>query len=163
MVPIYRQGIMAPQEAPDGAPGVPPLKPGAVTWTPDGQPCGPTFSTLTDQQKAAGYTFVTLYPTMYIVAHVDHVRAVRLDPTGPETTRLTAEWLFPPETLAQPGFDAAAIAAFALTVMEEDGQAAEMNQRGLRSPAFASATLMPQEFDIHRFHRWVLSRLELTP
>lgn len=160
MVPIYRQGIMSPAEAHDGAPGVAPLKPGAVTWTPDGQPCGPVFDRLTPDQRDAGYTFVTLWPTMYVVAHVDYVRAVRLDPTGPETTRLTAEWLFPAETLAQPGFDAARVASFALTVMDEDGWASEMNQRGLRSPAFSRGTLMPEEFDIHRFHTWVLSRLE---
>lgn len=163
MVPIYRQGIMSAAEPADGAPGVPPLKPGAVTWTSDGQPCGPTFNTLTEQQKNAGYTFVTLYPTMYVVAHVDYVRAVRLDPTGPETTRLTAEWYFPAATLAQPGFDAARVAYFALTVMDEDGWAAEVNQRGIRSPSFTRGTLMPEEFDIHRFHGWVLSRMETTP
>ena len=73
---------------------------------------------------------------MYVVAHVDYVRSVRLTPLGPERTRLIAEWLFPPETLAQPGFDAADVAAFAKIVMEQDGAASEMNQRGLRSPAY---------------------------
>ncbi len=163
MVPIYRQGVMSPEETTGWqAPAPGNLKPGAQTWTMDGQPCGPTFPGLTPAQRQAGYTFVTFYPTMYVVAHVDYVRAVRLEPTGPETTRLTAEWLFPPETLAQPGFDAAAVAAFATLVLDQDGAAAEMNQRGLRSPAYAGATLMPQEFDIARFHRWVLDRMKET-
>ena len=166
LVPVYRQGIMSAQEAPDWQPGTPAtgnLKPGARTWTMDGQPCGPAFPGLTPAQRRAGYTFVTLYPTMYVVAHIDYVRAVRLEPTGPETTRLTAEWLFPPATLAQPGFDAAKVASFATLVLDQDGAAAEMNQRGLRSPAYVRATLMPQEFDIARFHQWVLHRMETTP
>jgi glycine betaine catabolism A len=165
MVPVYRQGVMSPDELPGGRPAMPQraLKPGAQTWTMDGAPCGPAFPGLTDAERDAGYTFVTLYPTMFVVAHVDYVRAVRLEPTGPQTTRLTAEWLFAPETLAQPGFDAAAVAAFATLVLDQDAQAAEINQRGLRSPAFTRATLMPQEFDIARFHQWVRDRLETTP
>ena len=164
MVPVYKQGVMSPAEAPGWQPPSPGnLKPGARTWTMDGQPCGPAFANLTEAQRLAGYTFVTLYPTMYVVAHIDHVRAVRLEPTGPETTRLTAEWLFPPDTLAQPGFDAAQVAAFATIVLDQDGAAAAINQRGLRSPAYTSATLMPQEFDIARFHQWVQHLMETTP
>jgi len=162
MVPQYGRGIMSQPEEPGWTPADPPrpnLRPGAVTWTPDGQPCGPVFPGLTPEESHAGYTFVTLYPTMYIVAHVDHVRFVTLAPTGPETTRLTATWLFPAETLAQPGFDAARVASFATRVIDEDGAACEMNQRGLRSPGYRQGRLMPQEYDIARFHRWVTDRL----
>lgn len=165
-VPVYAKGVMAWNEAPgwrpDAAPG-PALEEGAESWTPDGTLCGPAFPGLTPAQREAGAVFVTLYPTAYIVAHPDHARVVSLTPTGPATTRLTAEWLFPPETLAQPSFDAAAVAAFATTVIDQDGAASEMNQRGLTSPGFDRARLMPQEFDIHRFHRWVLDALEGEP
>lgn len=163
MVPIYGKGIMSAPEAPDWTPDQPPppnLKPGAQTWTMSGQPCGPTFPGLTPAQRQAGYTFVTLYPTTYIVAHIDHVRAVRLEPLGPQRTRLVAEWYFTPETLAQPGFDAAKVAAFASIVLQQDGDAVEMNQRGIRSPAYEKGRLMPQEFDIHRFHNWVLTQIK---
>jgi Rieske 2Fe-2S family protein len=159
MVPIYRHGVMSPGERPS-ADVAQALRPGAVTWTPDGQPCGPVFADLTDAERVAGHTFVTLYPTVYIVAHVDYVRSVRLEPLGPEATRLTAAWLFPPATLAQPGFDAGRVAAFAQRVLDQDADAAEMNQRGLRSPAHGEGTLMPEEFDIRRFHLWVLDRIE---
>ena len=98
-----------------------------------------------------------------MVAHVDYVRAVRLEPIGPEQTRLTAEWYFAPETLAQPGFDAAKVAAFATIVLDQDGAAAELNQRGLRSPAFTRATLMPEEYEIARFHAWVRAHLVACP
>jgi glycine betaine catabolism A len=120
-------------------PAGPALREGAESWTPDGAPCGPVFPGLTEAEKRAGYQFVTLWPSTYVVAHVDHVRAVRLVPLGPERTRLVAEWYFPPGTLAQPGFDAGEVAEFAENRDGQDGAASEMNQRGIRSPAFPAA------------------------
>ncbi len=138
---------------------IPNLRPGAETWTADGKPCGPVFPKLSAAQRLSGYTFVTIFPTIYIVAHVDYVRAVRIEPTGPETMRLTAEWYFPAETLAQPGFDAKEVAAFAAMVMQEDAEVAELNQRGLRSPAYSHGRLMPEEYAIRDFRDWVLREM----
>ncbi|AWD22781.1 aromatic ring-hydroxylating oxygenase subunit alpha [Fuscovulum blasticum] len=166
MVPIYGSGIMGASEALGWTPDQPApraLKPGAESWTMTGAPCGPAFPGLTAAERDAGYSFVTLWPSVYVVAHVDYVRSVRLVPLGPERTRLIAEWHFAPETLAQPGFDPAAVAAFAKIVMEQDGAASEMNQRGMRSPAFRAARLMPEEYEIHRFHQWVLRQMEDRP
>ena len=80
------------------------------------------------------------------------MRSVRLEPVSATQTKLIAEWYFPPETTSQPGFDAANIAAFSQLVLDQDGNAAEMNQRGIASPAFKTARLMPQEYAIHQFH-----------
>ena len=166
MVPIYRKGIMSAQESqgwtPD-TPNPPALKEGARSWTMTGAPCGPEFPDLTPDERANGFNFVTVYPTMYIIAHIDHVRCVTLTPMGPERTRLKAEWLFSEETLAQPGFSAEQVAEFATIVMQQDGLACEMNQRGLRSQRFRQARLMPQEFDIHHFHQWVRAQMAALP
>jgi Rieske 2Fe-2S family protein len=35
-----------------------------------------------------------------------------------------------------------------------------MNQRGLKSERFARGRLMPQEFDILRFHDWVRGQMD---
>ncbi|MGV8986863.1 MAG: aromatic ring-hydroxylating oxygenase subunit alpha [Cypionkella sp.] len=160
MVPVYARGIMAREEVANPSESGTKLKAGAQSWTPSGAPCGPVFPDLTERQRLAGANFVTLWPTGYIVAHVDHVRAVRLEPVSASQTRLVAEWHFGPETLAQPGFDAAKIAAFAQLVLDQDGDATEMNQRGMTSPAFTAGRLMPQEYDIHRFHQWVRQQME---
>jgi Rieske 2Fe-2S family protein len=166
MVPVYRRGIMSPSEDPAWTPETPPeraLKPGARTWTTSGRPSGPEFPGLTQAERDAGFTFVTCLPSLFIVAHVDYVRAVSLKALGPERTELRAEWLFPAETLAAPGFDLEAVTGFATTVMLQDAAACEMNQRGLRSSRFERGTLMPQEFDIHRFHEWVRRRTAGRP
>lgn len=164
LVPVYRQGIMAPDEASDWTPETPRpdanLKPGAASWTATGAPCGPEFPDLTPEERANGYNFVTLWPTMFVVAHVDYVRSVTLTPIGPETTRLTVEWYFAPETLAQPGFDPEAVAAFAKIVLAQDAEVAEMNQRGLRSDRFVKGRLMPQEYYLAKFQGWVRRRME---
>jgi Rieske 2Fe-2S family protein len=165
MVPVYGRGIMGETEAlgwtPDD-PAHPNLRKGAQSWTPDGGICGPVFARLTAAERQAGHTFVTLWPSAYVVAHADYVRSVRTVPMGPEQTRLIAEWYFPAETLAQPGFDAAHVAAFAKIVMRQDGEASEMNQRGMRSPSFKAARLMPEEYEIHRFQQWIVAEMEAT-
>lgn len=158
-VPIYRRGVMSPEELPEGVPSGPSLADGARTWTVSGAPCGPEFPDLTEAERTAGHTFVTVYPAMFLVAHVDFVRTVRLTPLGPETTRLTAEWLFAPEAMTAPGFDLSQAVDFAARVLAEDGAACEMNQRGLREGGITAARLMPQEFDIKAFHDWVRERM----
>ncbi|HEV7254936.1 MAG TPA: aromatic ring-hydroxylating dioxygenase subunit alpha [Mesorhizobium sp.] len=162
-VPIYAKGYMAPNEDPDWEPeraqSEPVLKPGRRTWTVDGRACGPEFADLTDAEREAGHTFVTLLPSVFVCAHVDYVRAVRVTPVGPEETELRVEWLFAPETLQAPGFDLANVVDFATTVLNEDSAACEMNQRGLRSSRYRGGTLMPQEFDLFRFHEWIRQRM----
>ena len=159
MVPVYGKGIMAPNEdvnwTPEAAQPAHGLKAGARSWTVNGQPCGPEFPDLTDAQRDAGHTFVTLLPNAFIVAHVDYVRIVTVTPLAPEKTELKAEWLFLRETMEAPGFDLANVVDFARTVMLQDGGACEINQRGLRNAAFERGRLMPQEFDVYRFHKWL--------
>jgi Rieske 2Fe-2S family protein len=163
MVSVYSKGYMAPNEAPGWTPETElediALKSGARTWSMNGQLCGPEFPDLTEAERMAGQLFVTLLPTMFIVAHADYVRAVSLRPLGPERTELRAEWLFLPETLERPDFDLANVVDFATLVMSQDGTACEMNQRGLRSAKYTHGTLMPQEFDVYRFQQWVRKNL----
>ena len=84
---------------------------------------------------------------------VDDVHGLK--PLGPEETELTAEWLFLPEALASPQFDLDNIVGFATQVLEEDAAVCELNQRGLRSNRHGAGVLMPEEYDIKRFHDWV--------
>jgi Rieske 2Fe-2S family protein len=163
MVPVYRTGVSTAGEAhtvpafsgsrdPAAADGV---RTGAETWSMDGCIHGARFSGLSAEEIAVGYVFVMAWPTMYIVAHPDYVRLVSFLPLGPEHVQLTAEWLFPAETLRMPDFDLRNVTAFATMVMEQDGRASELNQSGLRSLQHRRGMLVPQEQDIARFHHWV--------
>jgi Rieske 2Fe-2S family protein len=45
-------------------------------------------------------------------------------------------------------------------VLRQDAEVVEMNQRGLRSPAYKGGTLMPEEYAIRQFDEWVLDQME---
>jgi Rieske 2Fe-2S family protein len=96
---------------------------------------------------------------MFVVAHPDHVRIVSLSPLGVAGTRLTAEWLFAPETLAHEGFDMGNVTEFGALVMTQDAAVCELNQRGLRSIRHEHGRLMPNENDIALFYRWLDRRI----
>ncbi len=167
LVPIYGRSIISPYDDPDwqrhrdssdprhrGG-----LRQGAETWSMDGQVHGVTFPRLTEQERRAGQTYITAWPSMFVVGHVDYARVVSLRPLGPELIELTAEWLFPRETLAQPGFDLANVVDFGRLVLEQDGAACELNQAGLHALAHKQGVLLPQESGVFVFQQWVRERL----
>ena len=167
LVPIYGRAIMVQRDDPewrahDGESDprfTGRLRDGAESWTMDGAPRGRVFPELTEMERAAGHTYVVSMPSVFIVGHVDYVRSVRIAPAGPGRMTLTAEWLFAPETLADPGFDAEETARFATLVLEQDGGACEMNQRGLRSDQHRAGVLMQEEYEVFAFQEWVRRQL----
>lgn len=165
LVPIYGRGLMARQDDPDwqshadsDAPEFSGgLRAGAETWSDDGRVHGEPFAGLTEAERKAGQHYATHLPSMFVVGHVDYVRIVSLLPLGPGETQLTAEWLFLPSALADAsGIDN--IVRFGARVLEEDAVICETNQRGLGSACHAHGVLMPEEYEIARFHDWVRSR-----
>ena len=167
LVPIYRRGIMEQRDDPDwhahAADADPArrggLRNGAETWSSDGHALAHQFPALTEQERRLGYHFVTNLPSHYLVAHVDYVRSSRLLPLGPEETEIEVEWLFPRATLADPRVDIRSVCDFSGEVLAEDTAACELNQRGLRSAVHAHGMLMPEEYDLYRFHEWLRAQL----
>ena len=135
------------------------LRRGAETWSLDGRATGPVFPRLSEADRRAGYVYMTSLPSVFIVGHVDYVRVVRLRPLGPEQTELCVEYLFPAESLSYPGFDLANIVEFTNLVMTEDAEICELNQRGLHAAPHLRGVVMPEEYLISQFHRWVHGEL----
>lgn len=165
LVPIYGRGLILEGDDPNwhtttedpdpkykGG-----LRRGASTWSLDGQLVGIPFAGLSDEDRRRGAIYVINLPSVFIVAHPDYVRVVRVRPLGPELTELTVEYLFSAESLASPQFDLYKIVDFADNVMSEDLAVCELNQRGLRAAPHASGVLMPEEHIVHQFHRWIAS------
>jgi len=167
LVPIYGRGLMARHDDPeweahanDDAPqyaGT--LREGVETWSEDGLALRYRFPGLSAAERAAGQSYVTHLPSMFVVGHVDYVRYVRLVPLGPERTELVAEWLFAPEALAE-AERVEAIVRFGSLVLDQDAGICEVNQRGLHCRRHEAGALMPEEYDIARFHEWVRARHE---
>ena len=166
LVPLYRQFLMEVQDDPHWQTRLdqdPAFKAGLAadmeTWSADGKLVAPAFAELSPEEQAAGHTYVASLPTGFIVAHADYVRMVSLLPLDATTTELQVQWLFAPEALANPGFDAAAAASFAEMVVMQDARVCEINQRGLRALPHAAGVLMPEEYEVHEFQQWVLQQL----
>jgi glycine betaine catabolism A len=167
LVPIYGRGLLEERDDPhwdehqaDSDPKFKGgLRQGAATWSSDGNLAGPAFPGLSEEDRKAGYIYMTGLPSMFIVGHPDYVRVVRLRPLGPELTELRVEYLFAPQTLASPGFKLDNVVEFTNLVMTEDALVCELNQRGLHAAPHVRGVVMPEEYVIRQFHQWVHSEL----
>lgn len=135
------------------------LRLGAESWSMDGKPVGVPFPKVSSEDRKAGHVYMTSVPSVFMVAHVDYVRVVRLRPLGPERTHMSIEFLFLPETLTDPRSNLTSAVEFTDIVMSEDAGICELNQRGLHALPHARGVLMPEEYALRQFHDWVRSEL----
>jgi len=167
LVPIYGRGLLEERDDPnwnthadkDDPKFKGGLRDGAATWSLDGRATGARFSGLSEQDQKAGHVYMTSLPSIFIVGHVDYVRVVRLRPLGPEQTELRVEYLFLPQTLADPQFDLRNVVDFTNRVMTEDAQVCELNQMGLHAAPHVRGVVMPEEYVLRQFHEWITAEL----
>jgi Rieske 2Fe-2S family protein len=167
LVPLFGRGLLRERDDPDWlahADDQDPmykggLRAGAVSWSMDGAVTGTIFPTLTEQDRKLAQVYLTGLPSIFIVGHVDYVRAVRVRPLGPEETELRIEHLFAQEALAAPGFNLRNVVDFTDLVMSEDARICELNQRGLHSLRHGAGVVMPEEYMVHSMHEWIRSRI----
>jgi Rieske 2Fe-2S family protein len=167
LVPIYGRGLLEERDDPEWcahAEDPDPkfkggLRSGAATWSSDGKSSGVAFAGLSEADRKAGHVYMTSLPSVFFVGHIDYVRVVRLLPLGPERTELRVEYLFSPQTLADPQFDMRNVVDFTNLVMTEDAQACELNQQGLHAMPHARGVVMPEEYVLRQFHEWLSAEL----
>jgi Rieske 2Fe-2S family protein len=162
LVPIYRTGFMEYADAGRQADPQRPhamLRPGAVTWSTDGGTPLPWFEGLGAADAERGMTFATWQPTLFLVAHVDYVRTVRVMPLGPEQTGLTVDWYVHRDVLGHPGLDVNRLIAFGSQVVSEDARVCELNQQGIRCGRHERGVLLEVEDYVYEFEQWVRRRL----
>jgi Rieske 2Fe-2S family protein len=167
LVPIYGRGLLEERDDPEWrahADDADPkfkggLRNGAATWSLDGKTTGDSFPGLSDADRKAGHIYMTGLPSVFLVGHVDYVRVVRLLPLGPEQTGLRVEYLFSPQTLADPQVDLRNVVDFTDLVMTEDAQVCELNQQGLRAGPHVRGVVMPEEYAVRQFHEWLRAEL----
>jgi Rieske 2Fe-2S family protein len=167
LVPLYGRALLERRDDPrwqDHASDDDPrygggVRRGAESWSMDGRAAGVPFPKLSAEDRRIAHLYVTSLPSMFIVAHVDYVRVVRLRPLAPERTELSIEFLVRPETLADPARDLSGAVKFTDIVMSEDAAICEVNQRGLHALPYTAGVLMPEEYAVRQFQDWVRSQL----
>ena len=106
------------------------------------------------------YYGIVLNPNMLLNLLDDHVVVHTLLPQGPDHTRVTCDWLFDPQVMAQPDFDPMDVVALFDIVNKQDWEVCEMTQQSMRSKAFRSGGIyVPIENHIRAFADFVLERL----
>jgi Rieske 2Fe-2S family protein len=165
IVPLYREGLLSDADRrdarpPDGTRDTRPrLAPGLVTWTLDGQSRLPLIEGPDAADRAPGAVFASFTASLFVVAHPDYVRSVRIRPTGPESVELTVDWLLPAGVAERYPQELERMVELGRLVVAQDGRVCELNQQGLRSRRHREGVLMPQEHALHEFHAWLKSRL----
>lgn len=169
IMPVYSNGVVQQSDLPDWQPahegdiGRARVAEGVRTWTLDGNSSLPAISGPAEEEVAAGVTFASFAASMFLVAHPDYVRSVRIVPTGAESIDLVAEWFLPADTAEVAPEQIEAILGLARTVMRQDAEVCELNQRGLRSRRHAGGVLVAQEYALWDFHQWIRQRLADCP
>jgi glycine betaine catabolism A len=126
----------------------------AQTMSFDGASKAEPFRRLTAEQRREVH-YVCLFPGLLISLHPDFVMTHRLEPITPTTTHVECEWLFAPEALQRPGFDAGFAVSFWDKTNREDWAAVESVQRGLASDRFVPGILSSDEESVYHFVRLV--------
>jgi Rieske 2Fe-2S family protein len=165
VMPLYREGVLSyedsatplpPGEAQDTRPRV---APGYATWTLDGRSQLPLIEGPDAHDRALGVVFASFTASLFLVAHPDYVRSVRIMPKGPELIELTVDWLLPPGVAERHPQALEHMTALGRLVVAQDGRVCELNQQGLRSRRHEAGVLMPQEEALAGFHDWLRARL----
>jgi Rieske 2Fe-2S family protein len=168
IMPLYREGLLSygdraassQAEATDDA--RPRVAPGVVTWTLDGQSQLPAIEGPDASDRALGVVFASFTASLFVVAHPDYVRSVRVLPRGAESIELTVDWLLPPGVAERYPQATESMCAMGRLLIAQDGRVCELNQQGLRSRRHRRGVLMPQEHGLLEFHDWLRARLGET-
>jgi Rieske 2Fe-2S family protein len=163
-MPLYREGILSYADSRSRPQGEgedmrPRVAPGFATWTLDGRSTLPLIEGPSAADRATGVVFASFTASLFIVAHPDYVRSVRILPKGPERVELTVDWLLPPGVAEAYPQELERLYALGRLVVAQDGGVCELNQRGLKSRRHREGVLMPQEQALHEFHAWLKDRL----
>ncbi|MEP6994901.1 MAG: aromatic ring-hydroxylating dioxygenase subunit alpha [Acidobacteriota bacterium] len=131
---------------------------GTESLTSSGRLCGSAIAELSGEDRRRVY-YYSIFPTAFLTLQPDFVMATRLTPISADATRIVADWLFPPEALAEPGFDPSdGIELWDLT-NRQDWHMCELAQQGIASRAYQPGPYSQDESLLAAFDREYLASL----
>lgn len=99
---------------------------------------------------------VILLPNVFLILVPDHVAFFCLEPLTPDRTRVTCDWLFEREALADPAFDPSDAVDLLDITNRQDFEVCERCQLGMSSRTFRDGgVLVPQEHLIADFYDYL--------
>ena len=122
----------------------------AQTMSMSGRSGGFPLPGLSDRQRRQVY-YLGVFPNLYLSLHPDYVLTHRVEPIGPDSSRVECEYLFSPRALAGGGFDPSYATEFWDVTNKEDWAACESVQRGVSSRAFQPGPISGPEDAVYQF------------
>jgi Rieske 2Fe-2S family protein len=113
-----------------------------------------------DQLERRSIYYYAILPNMLLNLHPDYVVAMRMSPRAVDRTDIVCEWLFDPDTVAAPGFDAQDAIDFWHTTNQQDWELSDLAQAGISSRGYQPGPYSNREDLLMAFDRWVLERTE---
>ena len=95
--------------------------------------------------------YLVIWPQLLLSVHPDYLLVHRLEPQGPDRTRIVCDWLFEPETMAAADFDPKPAVDFWDLTNRQDWHVCELQQLGTASPAFRAGRFAENEPSVHAF------------
>ena len=109
-----------------------------------GRACGTPVGRLPEEDLNRVY-FYSIFPNLLLSLHPDYVMFHTLWPDGPGRTRITCEWLFHPDSFAEPGFDPDDAVRFWDETNRQDWHICEQSHAGITSRAYVPGPYSPRE------------------
>lgn len=138
LIPVYRKGRVDEDPYSWGVH----LAEGATSFTLDGTSKLPRLPGIADED-AQLYFGAHLFPNMFLDLTSDCVIASYLHPKTPDLTLIVEQFLFRPDTIADPSFDPSPVVEFETLVSSQDTVVCEREQLGVRSRAYDSGGIYP--------------------
>ncbi len=153
-VPSFKAGHVTGAEG-----GAAQLGPGVESLTMTGKTARPLLRGLRPEDIHAYYGDI-FKPNVFLNLHPDYVVVHVMYPLAPDRTRITCDWLFPPEVSAAPDFAPTDAVDFWDMVNRQDWGVCELAQQGATSRGYREGGIYsPEEIHIRRFNDWVLDLL----
>jgi Rieske 2Fe-2S family protein len=160
IMPLYKQGVFDSADLAVRQPASDAGDTRPASWTLDGKSTVPLIPGLDEQDISAGVAFASFTASMFVVAHPDYVRSVRMLPVGPESVELIVDWLLLPDIAKAHAAALERVFEMGRLLVEQDGRVCELNQQGLKSRRHEHGVLVPQEYALWDFHQWLRERLD---
>lgn len=158
LVPVYRKGRVEEDPTSWGVH----LAAEATSLTKTGTSDHPRLPGISDDD-AHHYYGAHLFPNMNLNLTSDVVVAVYHLPKGPELTMVVEDFLFRPETIADPSFDPSDLLEFDAIVAGQDKAICEREQIGIKSRAYRRGGVYPYaDRYVSAFNDYYRARMSAT-
>ena len=137
------------------------LRENAHSLTTTGTTSRSAIGSVSEEDRRRIY-YYTVFPSMLLSLHADYVMVHYVRPVAIDRTEIVCEWLFAPETMAAPDFEASDAVSFWDATNRQDWAVSELTQAGVQSRAYSPGPYSNAEGLLDAFDQHYLRELQTS-